>query len=468
MSAFSRLAADWPGCNAPLRVLAASGQLGLGIPTKAFEAGVARAPHVIAADMGSIDPGPYYLGSGKMAASPSMVRRDLALVLQAASDLDVPLLIGSAGTAGGAPHVATVEILLRAVAAELGLSFRLATIAADVPRDMMREAAQEGRLSPIGPIEANIDASTNIVGQMGQRAFAKALAEGADVILAGRACDTAPFAVVPVLLGYPKGPAVHMAKILECTSLCCEPGGRDAMLATLSGDGFSLESMNPARAATPMSVAAHALYEQADPACVFEPEGHVDLTGARYAALDVRRVHVSGAVWHDAARPGVKVEAAQFIGHRVVMLAGVADPGFIAASAEILHGVREVVADLIPQTPEAPWTLNFRRYGIDGVMDWPTPPATAPREVFLYGECTAPDAETARAVAAAARQQLLHWGFDGRLCTGGNLAFPVTPPELDAGPAYAFSLYHILQLETWEALDALFPITLHDIKEEKP
>jgi hypothetical protein len=96
-------------------------------------------------------------------------------------------------------------------------------------------------------------------------------------------------------------------------------------------------------------------------------------------------------------------------------------------------------------------------------MDWPTPPDTPPREIFILGECVAPDAETARAVAAAARQQLLHFGFPGRLCTGGNLAFPVTPPELDAGPAYAFSLYHILQLDTWEAHDALFPVTFHEI-----
>ena len=467
MSAFSRLAADWPGVDAPLRVLAASGQLGLGIPKAAFDAGIARAPHVIAADMGSIDPGPNYLGTGTMAASPAMVRRDLAMVLQAARDLDVPLLIGSAGTAGAAPHLAAVEVLLREVAAGLGLTFRLATIAADVPREMVQAVARDGRLLPIGPITAEIAAATHIVGQMGQRAFAKALADGADVILAGRACDTAPFAVVPVLLGYPKGPAVHMAKILECTSLCCEPGGRDAMLATLSGDGFVLESMNPARAATPLSVAAHALYEQADPTCVFEPEGHVDLGAARYCAIDERRVHVSGAVWHDATRPRVKVEGAHRVGHRVVMLAGVADPGFIAASEDIIEDLVAAVTDLVPQAPNAPWTLQFRRYGIDGVMDWPTPPISPPREIFVLGECTAADAQTARAVMAAARQQLLHWGFDGRLCTGGNLAFPVTPPELDAGPAYAFSLYHIMQLDSWEALDALFPVTLHEIEKDR-
>lgn len=467
MSSFARLKANWPGSDAPLRVLAASGQLGLGIPLKAFEAGVARAPHVIAADMGSIDPGPVYLGSGTMAAAPSMARRDLGIVLRAARDLDVPLLIGSAGTAGGSAHLAAVELIVREVAAELGLSFMLATIAADVPKAMVQQARNENRLRPIGPMHADIDGSVAIVGQMGQRAFASALTGGADVILAGRACDTAPFAVVPVLLGYPKGPAVHMAKILECTSLCCEPGGRDAMLATLQGDGFTLESMAPNRAATPLSVAAHALYEQADPARVFEPEGHVDLSAATYEALDPRRVHVTGAVWHPAQTPSVKIEGARRVGHRVVMMAAVSDPGFIAGSDAILQGVHAAVADLIPPTSAAPWDLGFRRYGIDGVMDWPTPPVAPPREVFILGECVAQDAETARAVAAAARQQLLHWGFSGRLCTGGNLAFPVTPPELDAGPAYAFSLYHILELDDWETLDALFPVTFSDIQEDR-
>lgn len=463
MSAYARLAARLRGADKPLRILSASGQLGLGIPQRAFEAGIDRAPHAIAADMGSVDPGPAYLGSGRMAAPSAMARRDLALVLEGARKLDVPLLIGSAGTAGGAPHLAMVEGLLREVAAELGLSFRLATIAADVPHALVRTADKQARLASIGQINADIDNSAAIVGQMGQRPFASALSQGADVILAGRACDTAPFAVVPVLLGYPKGPAVHMAKILECTSLCCVPGGRDAMLATLEGDGFILESMNPARAATPLSVAAHALYEQADPVRVFEPEGHVDLSGATYDAVDDRRVRCTGAVWHDAAEPSVKIEGARLLGHRVVLLAGVADPRFIAQSDDILAQLQDAVADLIPPVHDAPWQLSFRRYGIDGVLDWPTPPDAAPREIFILGECIAADAETARMVAATARQQLLHWGFEGRVCTGGNLAFPVTPPELDAGPAYAFSLYHIMKLDSWEALDALFPVTLHDI-----
>ena len=59
----------------------ASGQLGYGIPTPAFSAGLEREPHLIGCDMGSIDIGPYYLGSGEMATAPASTKRDLKKVL---------------------------------------------------------------------------------------------------------------------------------------------------------------------------------------------------------------------------------------------------------------------------------------------------------------------------------------------------------------------------------------------------
>lgn len=461
MSAFFRLRSRW-NRGEPLRVLSASGQLGLGIPDAAFRRGLEAGPHVIAADMGSIDPGPSYLGSGRIAAPGRLVRRDLEMVLLAARRLDVPLLVGSAGTAGAAPHVDQVRDVLRDIARDHGLSFRLGVIRSDIPAGLTLEALESGRLEPIGPIGTDgeaIRATPHIVGQAGIAPFRTALEAGADVILAGRACDTAPFAVVPILLGFPPGPAMHMAKIIECTSLCCEPGGRDAILATLEGDCFVLESMHPDRAATPASVAAHALYEQADPFEFREPEGAVRLENAVYEAVDERRVRVSGARWEPAAQVTVKVEGARPIGHRALMLAGAADPGFIARSGAILTSVEEAVRTLVPG---GEWSLHFRRYGIDGVVDGPDP-GLPPKEIFLLGECLAPDAETARTVLAAVRQQLLHFGFEGRVATGGNLAFPVTPAELDAGIAYEFSLYHIMTLANREAYEALFPVEIEDI-----
>ena len=82
-----------------MRVLGASGQLGYGIPTPAFSAGLNRQPHLIGCDMGSIDIGPYYLGSGEMATALASTRRDLKKVLHGALKHKIPLVIGSAGSA---------------------------------------------------------------------------------------------------------------------------------------------------------------------------------------------------------------------------------------------------------------------------------------------------------------------------------------------------------------------------------
>jgi hypothetical protein len=450
-----------PG-GGPLRILAASGQLGNGIPEPALRAGLARAPHAIGCDMGSVDPGPYYLGAGRMATSEVVTRRDLRLVLHGARSLGVPLLIGSAGTAGAAPHLAAVLDMVRGIAREDGMPLRVAVVHADADRAWLKAAMEAGRVRSLGAAmpaltAAEVDASAHIVGQMGTEAFLRALALEPDVVLAGRACDTAVFAAVPLLLGHPAGPATHMAKVIECTSICCVPGGRDAMLGTLHGDGaFELESMNPARAATPVSVAAHGLYEQADPFSVQEPEGRLDLAGARFEALDDRRVRVTGAVWTPAAQPTVKLEGAAPCGERAATLAATCDPGVIAHRHAIAEGVRRAVAEILPG--EA-YDLRFRAYGagatglFPGAATW----IPEPGEVFFLVECVAPTADLARAVVGVAKQSLLHFGFPGRLSTGGNLAFPFTPPEISAGPAYRFSVYHVAECDD---LAGAFPVEL--------
>ena len=73
--------------------------------------------------------------------------------------------------------------------------------------------------------EADVDEASHHVGQMGTEAFCRPLR--ADVVVAGRACDTAIFAAVPALLGCAMEPTMHLAKIIECASLCRVPGGRD-------------------------------------------------------------------------------------------------------------------------------------------------------------------------------------------------------------------------------------------------
>jgi len=447
----------------PLRVLSASGQLGYGLPAAALSQGFARRPHLVGADMGSVDPGPGYLGSGTMGPSPEGAKADLAAVLRGARALDIPMLIGSAGTGGARPHLEATAGMLRAIAHEQGLHFRLATIAADLPRETVLKAVRAGRVRPLGGMpelsETEVRQANVIVGQMGTEAFQRALAAGADVILAGRACDTAIFAALPGLIGYPMGPLMHMAKIVECASLCCVPGGRDAMLATLDGDGFVLESMNPARAATPLSVAAHSLYEQDNPFEVFEPEGCLRVDAARYEALDARRARVSGATWTPARQLTLKIEGTTRLGERCLLLCATADPRVIANLDSILPAVERNVQGMLPADLGA-YSLHVRRYGIDGVLDWPTPPKAPPREVFLLLEFVAPSMAAAKTVAAMTKQYLLHHGFPGRLSTGGNLAFPLTPPEVEAGTAYRFNIYHVMDVAE---LPPLFPVSLEDL-----
>jgi putative intracellular protease/amidase len=464
VSALDRLRDEFATGRRPLKALATTGQLGYGVLEPALRAGLERRPDFIGADMGSVDPGPNYLGSGQMATAEATTVRDLRLLLRGARALDVPLIIGSAGTAGARPHLEATLELVRRIAAEDGLTFKLASITADLAKAEVKRALAEGRLTPLGSnlpaTAADIDASSHIVGQMGTDAFCRALEAGADVVVTGRACDTAIYAAVPRLLQFPEALSMHMAKIIECASLCCTPGGRDSMLATLDDDGFVLDSMNPARKATPMSVAAHSLYEQATPYTVVEPEGTLHIEEAVYEAVDDRRTRVSGAVWQPAERWTVKVEAAAPVGERVILLAGSVDPRFIAGIDEILPAVKQVVAEIVPPDPEAPYDLSFRVYGIDGVGRWPAPPANAPREIFILGECLAPTLAEAETVAKVAKQYLLHHGFPGRLSTAGNVAFPFTPPEVPFGTAYRFSLFHVMAVDD---LSRLFPLTLEDV-----
>lgn len=458
-TATARLLRTHRAGDGPLRVLSASGQLGYGIPEQAFRRGMARAPHLIGCDMGSIDPGPYYLGSGAMAAPASMVERDLELVLCAAREADVPLLIGSAGTAGAAAHLDATLDIVRRIVQRHGLRLRLATIRSDIPAATVVAALQSGRLDPIGAIDmptaAQVQACERIVGQCGTETFERALALEPDVVIAGRACDTAVFAALPAMLGYPMGLCLHMAKIIECTSLCCQPGGRDAMLAELSPDSFTLESMNPLSHATPASVAAHALYEQADPLRVEEPGGSLLLHAARYEALDAHRTRVRGARFEPRGTPSLKLEGAQRIGDRVVLLAGVADPVLLGQLAQAIAAVEQRVRALVP----GDWQLFPHVYGQGAVRPLDAS-LHARHEAGLVLEFIAPQAALARTAAGVFKQNLLHHAYPGRKTTGGNLAFAFTPSEIDAHAAYRFVVYHVLREA---APDDLFQVESHEL-----
>ena len=462
MSNFARIIDAHHRAPGPLRILAASGQLGYGVIEPSFREGLSRDLHLIGADMGSVDPGPYYLGAGKIATAYSTTKRDLRMLLNGALTFGVPLIIGTAGTGGGRAHLAATVDIVRQIAGEDGLSFRLATIDGEIAKGDVVAAVDGGRVAPIGPIGSltveDVNATSCIVGQMGVEAFLRAMEHEPDVIIAGRACDTAIYASLPARLNFALGPALQMAKIIECASLCCEGGGRDAMLGTLEGDSFVLESMTAERRATPMSVAAHALYEQADPWQVVEPEGVLHLADAKFDAVDDRRCRVSGGRWEAGEQLTVKIEGATRVGSRAVYFAGSVDPVFIANTESIAASVEAKVRDFVTPDREAPYQLSFRFYGLGAVSG--QVPGALPEEIGVLVECIANSPEEAHAVVASAKQYLLHATYPDRISTAGNLAFPFTPPEIAAGDAYKFSVYHVMQVD---ALAPLFPVAVHEI-----
>ena len=82
-------------------VLCASGSLGLTpFHEESFWAGIERGPDVVAADAGSGDIGPFYLGSGHWYNLAAWEDHDLSLMLRGAHRCGARVIVGSAGGAG--------------------------------------------------------------------------------------------------------------------------------------------------------------------------------------------------------------------------------------------------------------------------------------------------------------------------------------------------------------------------------
>ncbi len=179
---------------------------------------------------------------------------------------------------------------------------------------------------------------------------------------------------------------------------------------------------------------------------------------AHYTALDDRRTRVVGARWVPTTDPTIKLEGATCIGERAVLLAGAADPRFIAQHAEILPAVAEVVRELVCEDQPQDYTLRFRVYGVNGVRSFAPDDVSQRGRSLHHGQIKLPTRE--RAAVRSIKQYLLHHGYPGRLSTAGNLAFPFTPPEVSLGPAYRFNVYHLMHVAD---PDALFPLEIETL-----
>ena len=77
-----------------------------------------------------------------------------------------------------------------------------------------------------------------------------------------------------------------------------------------------------------------------------------------------------------------------------------------------------------------------------------------------YSGVVADNMELAHAACHQISGALLHWHYPGQYNTSGNLAFPYSPSEIDAGPAYEFSAYHLMKVRS---ATELFPVEMETV-----
>jgi len=425
-----------------MKIVALNGLLGYGYSEEALEIAFSEKVDYLGVDAGSTDPGPYYLGSGKSFTDRSAVKRDLALALPKALAQKAPFIIGTAGGAGSSRHVQWLKEILLEIAKEKGLRFTLGTVYSDVSKDYVLEKLDSGKIANMSdemPLTREaVEQSTTIVSQIGIAPIMEMLDKKADVILCGRACDTAIYAAPCIYNGFNPGLAFHMAKIMECGAMCSEPvAAADVMQAYMYEDHFELRPANPIRRCTVDRVAAHTLYEQTNPYLIYEPDGVCDLTNSVFQQADLRTVRVSGSVFHDAEEKTLKLEGVKCAGYRTICPASIYDPETIRRFPDIEETVRRFVADNTRSTlPENSYSISFKTNG--------GPESSLGIVMDIVGQTQ----EIADTVCALVRSRMLHCDYPGRKSSAGNLAFPFSPSDIHVGPVYEFSVFHLAKVDS--------------------
>ena len=437
-----------------VRIIFPIGMLGGWFPEETVARGIEMGADAIAVDGGSTDSGPHYLGASTAKSDRGSVKRDLRVMLVAARAAGIPVVVTSCGTSGTDSGVDWVAGIAREIAADEGLSFKLARLYSELSRETVLERLDAGRIAPLEPAAPltaeTVEGCSHIVGLMGHQPITDALAAGADLVLAGRATDTSSVAAIALGRGIAPGPAWHAAKTVECGSQCTtEPLG-GGVLVEIDDEGFTVHPLNDTAAATPMTVAAHMLYENADPFRMREPAGILDTSAAVYTAVTDRVTRVTGSVFEEAAQPTIKLEGAALRGYETISLVGIRDPHILAHMDSWLE--RFVKLGLTPRVKSSlglepgQYEVDLRAFGYDAVLGALEPGGDVPSEVGVLLKVRATDQATATAIAKIANPIMLHLPLEG-MTHLPSYAFATSPAEIERGASYEFVLQHAIAVD---------------------
>jgi hypothetical protein len=440
-----------------VRVLVPVGMLGGGFPPDTLERGLQLGADVIAIDGGSTDSGPHYLGTATAKTARGAVVRDLELILDAAERWHVPVVVGSCGTSGTDIGVEWIYDIVAEYANKKQRDLAVTCIYSEMcAADLERELHRIRPLAPARPLEnETLHRCTHIVGLMGHEPIAAAMAGGADLVLAGRATDTALIAALPLLRGMPAGPTWHAAKIAECGGLCTTAPLSGGVLVSIDHEGFTVEPLSAEAACTPTSVAAHMMYENADPYRMREPAGWLDTSDATYSTLDDRRVRVEGSRFEPAVPHTIKLEGAAPAGAQTLIIVGIRDPATLARLDEWCEQVLAYLHAKVEQTTrlkKSDYDVTIHRYGHSAVLGKAEPHLDQlPLEVGLVFVATAPTQSDATQLAKLANPVLLHAPLPGSPALP-SYAFLTSPAEIERGDVYEFLLQHAIDVDHPEEL----------------
>jgi hypothetical protein len=277
-----------------------------------------------------------------------------------------------------------------------------------------------------------------------------ALAEGVDFVLAGRCSDTALYAAMPLMHGFPAGLAWHAGKVVECGTMACVTAGKGVMLVRLRHDDFIVRPFGQGLRCTPQSIAAHSLYENVDPFHFTECSGTVDITEATYEAVDAITVRVAYSRFHPAEAYTVKLEGAELAGYQTIIIGGIRDPFLLRQLDSWLAKVRAYIEETIARVLDDRVTrddyqIMFHVYGRDGVMGSLEPDRTeVPKEVGIVFEVTAPTQQLATTIAELSRQPLLHYPIAEWSGATTSFACLHNPAHVERGAVYQFNVNHVV------------------------
>lgn len=427
-----------------MRILVSTGHLGTAPSGKeSFNLGLEAGPDIIAADAGSSDPGPVYLGADTTLGL--FHNEELELFLTASRRLGIPLIIGSAGDTGSNRGVDLFVETIKTLAVEHGIpKFKLGFFYSEVPKQYLLNKMASG--VSIDGLDGfpqltreELDRTSRVVAVAGVHPFIELLDAGADVVIGGRAGDAALFAAPAIRAGFPDSLAYHLGKIIECASFCAEPFmGKEAIIGSVTQNEIFVTACHPGQRCTVASVSGHAMYERAHPNFEYVAGGCLDMSACRYQQHDDKTTRVTGAKWTPSAQVRVKLEGAKKVGERFMGIAGLRDPHLVRHVDQVIEWAKQSVSKMFGTDG---YELFFHVFGKNALLKELEPiKESKAHELAVVVEAVSEDEHLAEKVTDYAVRMMFLARIPGVKGTAGAAA--TTKKPMRYLPGYIWTLNH--------------------------